>query len=500
KKQKLVTFYHDIEQNIDSKADVSLCREAIIRFIELEKKYRVAATYNVVGKIFKEQSDLIQMIREAGQEVAFHSYNHQSDWNSNYYVSEVKACREAADWPVGYRSPRSRFDNSTLSQLFERGFLWSAESDIAKEPYFIYKGLVRMPIALDDWPIYMGKLNIDKWLSFFSKILDERRYIAVGFHDSVASFDLEKMLGVYEAAIKEVKKKGAFFLSFSEGADLFRRAAVEKYYNKAAKEWNKDTQRLYRTKRFREIIKEEAQKIERPIIVDLGSAGGILTSPLKKIASKIYLVDNASGMVSGIDSDGILEPKVGDATTSGLPDKSVDVVVAARIVEYLFNPDDLAFEIRRIAKPGAVFIVTFPVLREGKKETNEGNPPNRVRHYFSLEEVKRWAEKIGPGRLFGVQYKKMEPVNIEEEEQYRKMEENPDSGTIPINWVFVGKVGEGGEGLCLSRRKLPLSLANFVLPSEWIAGLKSKISVFKKYIPKPVKNLLRPVVNFILGR
>ena len=94
----------------------------------------------------------------------------------------------------------------------------------------------------------------------------------------------------------------------------------------------------------------------------------------------------------------------------------------------------------------------------------------------------------------------MEPVNIEEEEQYRKMEENPDSGTIPINWVFVGKVGEGGEGLCLSRRKLPLSLANFVLPSEWIAGLKSKISVFKKYIPKPVKNLLRPVVNFILGR
>ena len=43
---KLLTLYHDIEQNIDSKADKDECRRVVKEFLALEKKYNVFATYN----------------------------------------------------------------------------------------------------------------------------------------------------------------------------------------------------------------------------------------------------------------------------------------------------------------------------------------------------------------------------------------------------------------------------------------------------------------------
>ncbi len=134
----LVTFYHDIEQNLGSKADPRICRQMVKEFLAIEKQYGVSATYNVVGKLFQDQPDIIEWILEAGQEVAFHSYNHQSDWRRDLYASEVKLCRDSSALLRGYRSPRSAWDHSTLQSLWTHGFLWNAEDDQRDEPYFVY--------------------------------------------------------------------------------------------------------------------------------------------------------------------------------------------------------------------------------------------------------------------------------------------------------------------------------------------------------------------------
>ncbi|HJH27344.1 MAG TPA: hypothetical protein C5S37_11400 [Methanophagales archaeon] len=105
---RMVTFYHDIEQDIDSKAKQEECRQMLKEFLKLEKKYDVPATYNVVGKLFQEQPDLIKWIHQEEQEVAFHSYNHQSDWQPEYYSDEIDLCRKVSSLPRGYRSPRSQ--------------------------------------------------------------------------------------------------------------------------------------------------------------------------------------------------------------------------------------------------------------------------------------------------------------------------------------------------------------------------------------------------------
>ncbi len=53
-KSNMVTFYHDIEQDIDSdiKADPEECRRIVNEFLRLEARYNIPVTYNVVGKLF----------------------------------------------------------------------------------------------------------------------------------------------------------------------------------------------------------------------------------------------------------------------------------------------------------------------------------------------------------------------------------------------------------------------------------------------------------------
>ncbi len=225
---KIVTFYHDIEQNIDSTADPKICMEMVKEFLNLEKKYNIPVTYNVVGKLFKEQPDLIKQITEAGQEVAFHSYNHQPDWNPRYYSNEIDLCKKVSSLPLGYRSPRSKWNGITLRKLREQGFLWSAEGGANKEPYFIYKDLVRLPISGDDWPLQTGAMNIEKWVEQFRGLLEERLYVAFGSHDSVTSFSPEERLRAWEMVLRVAVESKVLCVTFSEAADLYRRAAQEK--------------------------------------------------------------------------------------------------------------------------------------------------------------------------------------------------------------------------------------------------------------------------------
>jgi len=481
----MVTFYHDIEQNIDSKANPRECRKIVKEFLKLEKKYGIAVTYNVVGKIFQEQPDLIEWILQEGQEVAFHSYNHQSDWQPKYYSDEVDLCSRVSSLPRGYRSPQSQWNQDTLKTLWRKGFLWNAENDKHKEPYFIYKGLVRLPIAADDWPLQTGTMNVDEWVQQFSKLLKRRPYFAFGSHDCVTSFASRERLEAWERVLRIAVENEALLGTFSEAADLFRRAALARYYdNTAAKNWDRFNKTLYRTKRFQELIRVEAEKLNQPIVADLGSGGGLLSRHLKDIAGKTYCVGNASDMLEGIGSDSCVQACPGEAIDSNLPDNSIDLVICAHTIEHLFWPDRLADEIKRIGKIGATYFVTVSALRDTPPSGEA--PPSRIGHYFTPDEVQRWASQIGPGHLIGIQYEEPEPDSPETEQRYRAMEKNP-SGCVPMHWVYIGTIQK--EFTAKNHREtIPLSAFDFRFPSQRYDHLKTYLEnvgrrLFKAFSP-----------------
>lgn len=220
----LVTFYHDIEQNAIFNVDPAQCREVTARFLAVEARYGVAATYNVVGRFFREQPALVADIAAGGHELAFHSYHHPHVWQPEIYAEEVRLCREVAPGPVGYRSPRSQWDGGTLDALAAHGFRWSAEDDAADAPYFIREELVRLPVAGDDWRLYGGRTTVEEWVAQFARLLTERRYVAFGTHDFSFCFRTEERFAAYERLLRLAQEAGALVVTFGRAQELFLQA------------------------------------------------------------------------------------------------------------------------------------------------------------------------------------------------------------------------------------------------------------------------------------
>jgi peptidoglycan/xylan/chitin deacetylase (PgdA/CDA1 family) len=481
----IATFYHDIEQNLDSEARPEQCREIVRAFLAIEKRHDVRATYNIAGKLIAEQPDMIDWIARDGHEVAFHSYDHRRDWSARHYCEQIDSCRDLSEAIRGYRSPRSEIDLPAVTHLWDRGFLWNAEGDSRSEPYFIHRGLVRLPITTDDWPLHRGVLSQESFASQFTALLDRRPYVAIGFHDSVTSFNPHERLDLWERLLRLAAQARVPTVTFSEAADLFRRTAVARYYTRTASEWNRDTRSLYRTRRFKELIAAEVDQLHAPVIADLGSGGGVLSAGLAAKSSAIHCIDNAPGMIAAVDASTCIQARVGEATESNLPARSVDFVLCARVVEYLFWPERLADEIARIGKRGATYFVTFPALR-GTPAANGDSPPDRIRRYFRAEDVQRWAAAIGPGRLLGIQYRPEEPHDAESERLYRSVEASPTPGTPPTNWVYIGTV-ERDPTRCAYRPLLPISQAGFRFPGARSERIRAARRGIAGWLPAGVR-------------
>ncbi|MBW1962716.1 MAG: polysaccharide deacetylase family protein [Deltaproteobacteria bacterium] len=221
---QIVTLFHDVEQDFDSQADPQACRDAVAAFLKMEKRYGINVTYNVVGKLFLEQPDLIEMIVDHSHEIAYHSYSHPADWHPGIYAEQVALCAAISKSPRGYRSPRSKWDETTLKALWKHGFDWTAEGDpVHNKPYYIYQNLIRLPITTDDYSLYTNYVTLDNWVKTFEKCLDTRFYVAIGMHDCYASLDLDKWLEGWENILRLCRAKNAVLLTFSEAASRFRK-------------------------------------------------------------------------------------------------------------------------------------------------------------------------------------------------------------------------------------------------------------------------------------
>ena len=216
----VVTFFHDVEQNIDSKADIDRCRNALNEVIKIEQKHGVSATYNIVGKLFNKEPEIMDRVIKSGNEVAFHSFNHQNNWNPSYFHDEVKLCREVSSLPIGYRSPRSQWDRSTINALEKFNFVWTAEDDKNSEPYFIRNHLMRLPVSQDDWHLYNRKITFKNWREKILNGIKKKNYYAIGTHDYILS-ESEDFIENYEKLIEISTESNVFVVSFMETVCLY---------------------------------------------------------------------------------------------------------------------------------------------------------------------------------------------------------------------------------------------------------------------------------------
>lgn len=94
------------------------------------------------------------------------------------------------------------------------------------------------------------------------------------------------------------------------------------------------------------------------IVLDLGAGAGIVAQMnFKGLVAKICGVDLDPRVTSNPMLD---EGRVADAGRIPYPDDMFDVVFADNVVEHLSDPAEVFLEVRRVLKPGGVFLFKTP--------------------------------------------------------------------------------------------------------------------------------------------
>jgi hypothetical protein len=157
--------------------------------LAIEQAAGVRATYNVVGSILSEVQDELAGGRHC---VAFHSFDHSTDPESD---DQLGRCRRVDYRIKGYRPPKSLITKELSDQkLAFHNFEWLASSQrsLDTDAPTMSGRLVRLPIALDDWPLYRGQLTYEQWERLLLTVIRERPFTAVSLHDCYARWWLDR--------------------------------------------------------------------------------------------------------------------------------------------------------------------------------------------------------------------------------------------------------------------------------------------------------------------
>jgi hypothetical protein len=190
RRAKTVCICHDIERGLGHRdvapgfagqADRSSPRD-LAKMREIEAALGVRATYCVVGSLM---DGLRNELKDDGHCVAFHSFDHRLDRND-----QLPRCRKVDYRIKGYRPPRSRITAElTDRNLLFHNFEWLASSSRSlglAEPE-LRSGLVRLPVALDDFSLHRGALSYEDWERSALQLISDNDFAAISLHDCYAS-------------------------------------------------------------------------------------------------------------------------------------------------------------------------------------------------------------------------------------------------------------------------------------------------------------------------
>jgi hypothetical protein len=182
--EKVVCVFHDLERGLGHRdVDSDLERRAnatasaaLDAMLAAEADAGVSVTYNVVGQILNE---VRRQIESAGHAVAFHSFDHGEG-------PQLQRCRQLDYRLKGYRPPRSILTEDTRDEhLAFHNFEWlaSAAGSLGTETPEMRNRLVRLPVTLDDYPLYTGAQSYEDWERGLLAHVSSHAYTAVGLHD-----------------------------------------------------------------------------------------------------------------------------------------------------------------------------------------------------------------------------------------------------------------------------------------------------------------------------
>ena len=187
-------FNYERGLNYDSEylADVGL--EDVMKVLQ---RHKLRATFHCPAKLCETSPKQIEMILQAGHEVAALGYANEmlTELTPEALKQLAFTCRNAFlrlknGYVGGFRSPRSSWSDRMGPELLRQHFVYDAEHDHAKRPYLLVAGknpLIRIPIRTDDR--YLRSMRRDKREEAISKhhrvvrkAVQGRHFVAVCFH------------------------------------------------------------------------------------------------------------------------------------------------------------------------------------------------------------------------------------------------------------------------------------------------------------------------------
>jgi len=196
-----IAIFHDIEENVDTPVPAADCAKHLAHMLRIERQFGIDATYDILGLLFDAKKRQISASNER-HAIAFHSYDHGSG-------KQLGKCREIDLQVRGYRAPRSRLTSELADyNLTFLNFEWlaSSESSLRSMQCRLQNGVVKIPIHLDDYPLYRGTTGYEDWENRILSLARENRFVAIGLHDCYG----EHWLPQYESLLQKLGALGRF--------------------------------------------------------------------------------------------------------------------------------------------------------------------------------------------------------------------------------------------------------------------------------------------------
>jgi len=208
KKEKTICLAHDFEAGlghigVDSELVETANKNYMLylkEMLDIERHFNIPVTYNVVGCLLNE---VREQISSGGHCIAFHSFDH------NLNNEQLFNCKEVDYRIKGYRTPQSKITSElAIDNLAFNNFEWLASSIYSlkiNQPK-LEKGIVKIPIMFDDYPMYKDKISYKDWENKAISAIEENDFVAFCLHDCYTKY----WLSHYEDFLNKICNLGKF--------------------------------------------------------------------------------------------------------------------------------------------------------------------------------------------------------------------------------------------------------------------------------------------------